>query len=390
MRLKNKMNLDNAIKKFDEFYGAGEKRLFFSPGRINLIGEHLDYNGGHVLPAAIDKGIYFIVRKRNDSKLNLCSLNMNDSAPHSFADYKSIDNKNAQWLVYPRAVMNFLSDKNITLDSGFDLLLWADLPNAAGVSSSAALLVGFLYMVDRLYKLNFEKLDYAVYARAVENDYIGLHCGIMDQFAVAFGKKNHAIFLDTKSLDYQYIPADLKDYKIVVIDSNKKRELIKSEYNNRKAECEQALKDVQKKYKVDALAEFNLARLGNVTFTSDIISKRAHYVIAEEERVLKSCDFLTRGELGSFADEMNESHIGLRDLYEVTGDELDCLFNLALKHGASGARMTGAGFGGCTINLVKADIVDDFIDKVVIEYKQIIGYDARAFVTTLGDGTKEL
>ncbi len=384
------MNLNLAIDKFIDFYGPGERRVFFSPGRINLIGEHLDYNGGHVLPAAIDKGIYFIARKREDSKVSLCSVNMGDKKPIVFDTFHDINEKNASWLIYPKGVKDFLVDNGVEINQGFDLLLWASLPNSAGVSSSAALLVGFMYMFDKLYDLGFTKIEYALFAQKVENDYIGLNCGIMDQFAVAFGKKDTAIFLNTNDLTYDYIPANLGNYSIVVIDSNKKRELRESDYNNRRNECESALGDIRTKYEVEYLADFDVDRLNEIDFRSKVYEKRATYVIEEEARTIDSCRYLSENNIELFANELNKSHIGLRDLYEVTGKELDTLFDLALKHGAIGSRMTGAGFGGCTISLVEKNIVDKFIENVTAEYKALIGLEAKAFVVGIGDGTKEM
>ncbi len=384
------MDIKRALDKFEQFYGPGEKRVFFSPGRINLIGEHLDYNGGHVLPAAIDKGIYFIVRKRNDKKVSLCSLNMDDKKPLTFESFKDINEEKANWLIYPKGVKDFLIDNGIELEEGFDLLLWASLPNSAGVSSSAALLVGFLYMMDTLYQLHFKQIEYATFAQKVENDYIGLNCGIMDQFAVAFGKKDTAIFLNTNDLTYEYIDAKIDGYSIVVIDSNKKRALRESDYNSRREECEAALRDINKSYKVTYLADFSKDKMNDITFSSEVIEKRAKYVIEEEARTVSSCEYLSSGNIEAFAKELNNSHIGLRDLYQVTGKELDTLFDLALKYGAIGSRMTGAGFGGCTISLVEHSNVEEFTKNVLTEYKKIIGLDARSFVVSIGDGTREL
>ncbi len=384
------MELKNVIEIFDDMHGTGGKRVFFSPGRINLIGEHLDYNGGNVLPAAIDKGIYFVIRKKEDATVSLCSLNMEDKTPHGFESAHHIDNNTASWLTYPKAVMAFLRDQNLEFPHGFDLLIWGSLPNSAGVSSSAALLVGLLHVFSEVYGFGFDNMQLAKYAQKVENDYVGLSCGIMDQFAVSFGKRDHAIFLNTDTLDYDYIAADLKDYRVVVLDSNKKRELIKSEYNNRKAECESALADIQKTFDVSALALTTSEQFDAVTFTSDIAKKRAQYVIEEQKRVENSCQMLKAGDLKGFAEEMKGSHIGLRDLYEVTGEELDALFDLSLKHGALGARMTGAGFGGCAIALVAQADVESFIEKVCKDYADIIGYPAKAFTVKLGDGVKEL
>ncbi len=384
------MDLHKAIDTFNDFYGPGDKRVFFSPGRINLIGEHLDYNGGHVLPAAIDKGIYFIVRKRSDRKVSLVSLNMGDKEPIKFDGFSEISGLESGWLLYPEGVKDFLLDRGVEINEGFDLLLWASLPSSAGVSSSAALLVGLLYMLDKLYNLGFEKIEYALFAQKVENDYIGLNCGIMDQFAVTYGRKDSAIFLNTNNLSFEYIPASLSGYFIVVIDSNKKRELRESDYNNRRTECENALKDIKVKFDIEYLAEIDVNKLDEVEFGSDIYKKRARYVAEEEARTLKSCEFLSENNILKFAEELNKSHIGLRDLYEVTGLELDTLFDLALKHGAIGSRMTGAGFGGCTISLVAHSKIDRFIENVVTEYKEITGLEAKAFVVNIGDGAKEL
>ncbi len=384
------MDLKGALGKFESFYGPGEKQVFFSPGRINLIGEHLDYNGGHVLPAAIDKGIYFIVRKRSDKRVSLCSLNMNDEKPITFPSFQDIEETKSNWLIYPKGVKDFLADNNIELEEGFDLLLWASLPNSAGVSSSAALLVGFIYMIDTLYNLNFDKMKCATVAQKVENDYIGLNCGIMDQFAVAFGKKDTAIFLNTNDLTYDYIDAKIDGYSIVVIDSNKKRALRESDYNTRRKECEAALQEINEIYDMEYLADFTSDKIEDIPFSSEVIKRRAKYVVEEEARTASSCKALSNGDILSFAKELNNSHIGLRDLYEVTGKELDTLFELALKHGAIGSRMTGAGFGGCTISLVENSKVEEFTKNVVAEYKKIIGLNARSFVVSIGDGTREL
>ena len=379
---------DDLLKAFVKAYGAdGEIELFFSPGRVNLIGEHIDYNGGLVLPAALSLGISAALRRRNDGIVRLRSASETGDATIML---EKINNKDSvRWANYPAGVMKYLINEGNKL-TGCDVLLMSDLPESSGLSSSAALEVLTAYMM--LYPLGSEKIDkirMSLQCQKVENEFIGVNCGIMDQFVVALGKKDNAILLNTSTLEYKYIPFDLGKCRLLIMNTKKKRELADSKYNERRAECEAALAVIQKTRPVKTLVE---AAAEDLILIEDLIlRKRARHVITENKRVQKSVAALGNGELATFGNLMCASHDSLKGDYEVTGFELDTIVSEALVlPSCLGARMTGAGFGGCAIALVEESSIAVFTETVLKNYNSKTGLDGEIYVSVIGDGVKAL
>lgn len=375
-------------EEFAKRFDNDQCRIFHSPGRVNLIGEHLDYNGGMVLPAAITLGINFAIALRDDHQVNMVSLDMSDERSNFSLDNLKEDSKH--WTIYPKSAIKLLQDKGYQINQGFDILIFGNLPNGGGLSSSAALLDGMLFMLSECFHLDLERLQIAKFAQEIENNYLGLSSGIMDQFAIAFGKEDHAIALQTDTLEFEYVPLHLKDTEIVIIDSKKSRELRSSDYNLRREECEQALVEAKKKFDIQTLAELDHEKVDQIDFSKENYEKRARFVSEENKRSNESVKFLKQGDLKAFGRLMNESHEGLRNLFEVTGFELDLLVELARANGAIGSRMTGAGFGGCTVSLLPKDKIDGFEEKVLQEYKKQSGLDAKIYFVQAGDWVKEI
>lgn len=382
------------IQKFNEIYGeGGELKTYFAPGRVNLIGEHTDYNGGHVFPCALTIGTYGAVRKRNDNKLRFYSMNFE----HLNVIESSLDDltprKNAGWTNYPKGVMWALREKGYEIPCGIDLMLFGNIPNGSGLSSSASVEVLTGYILNDLFDLGISNQDLALLGQFSENNFNGVNCGIMDQFAIAMGKKDHAIFLDTADLSFEYAPIKLEGAKIVISCSNKKRGLGDSKYNERRAECEEALEEIRQKVKVDSLGDLSEEQFEEVrdAIKDATRQKRAKHAVYENQRTIKAVQALKANDIELFGKLMNASHVSLRDDYEVTGIELDTLVEEAWKvEGVIGSRMTGAGFGGCTVSIVKDDAVDTFIEKVGTAYKAAIGYAADFYVVQIGDGPAKL
>ena len=385
---------EKIYKRFQEIFGAeGEIGVYFAPGRVNLIGEHTDYNGGHVFPCALTIGTYGAVRKRNDNKLRFYSMNFE----HLNVIESSLDDltprKNAGWTNYPKGVMWALREKGYEIPCGIDLMLFGNIPNGSGLSSSASVEVLTGYILNDLFDLGISNQDLALLGQFSENNFNGVNCGIMDQFAIAMGKKDHAIFLDTADLSFEYAPIKLEGAKIVISCSNKKRGLGDSKYNERRAECEEALEEIRQKVKVDSLGDLSEEQFEE---EKDAIKdatrqKRAKHAVYENQRTIKAVQALKANDIELFGKLMNASHVSLRDDYEVTGIELDTLVEEAWKvEGVIGSRMTGAGFGGCTVSIVKDDAVDTFIEKVGTAYKAAIGYAADFYVVQIGDGPAKL
>lgn len=382
------------IQKFNEIYGeGGELKTYFAPGRVNLIGEHTDYNGGHVFPCALTIGTYGAVRKRNDNKLRFYSMNFE----HLNVIESSLDDltprKNAGWTNYPKGVMWALREKGYEIPCGIDLMLFGNIPNGSGLSSSASVEVLTGYILNDLFDLGISNQDLALLGQFSENNFNGVNCGIMDQFAIAMGKKDHAIFLDTADLSFEYAPIKLEGAKIVISCSNKKRGLGDSKYNERRAECEEALEEIRQKVKVDSLGDLSEEQFEEVkdAIKDATRQKRAKHAVYENQRTIKAVQALKANDIELFGKLMNASHVSLRDDYEVTGIELDTLVEEAWKvDGVIGSRMTGAGFGGCTVSIVKDDAVDTFIEKVGTAYKAAIGYAADFYVVQIGDGPAKL
>ena len=385
---------EKIYKRFQEIFGAeGEIGVYFAPGRVNLIGEHTDYNGGHVFPCALTIGTYGAVRKRNDNKLRFYSMNFE----HLNVIESSLDDltprKNAGWTNYPKGVTWALREKGYEIPCGIDLMLFGNIPNGSGLSSSASVEVLTGYILNDLFDLGISNQDLALLGQFSENNFNGVNCGIMDQFAIAMGKKDHAIFLDTADLSFEYAPIKLEGAKIVISCSNKKRGLGDSKYNERRAECEEALEEIRQKVKVDSLGDLSEEQFEEVrdAIKDATRQKRAKHAVYENQRTIKAVQALKANDIELFGKLMNASHVSLRDDYEVTGIELDTLVEEAWKiEGVIGSRMTGAGFGGCTVSIVKDDAVDTFIEKVGTAYKAAIGYAADFYVVQIGDGPAKL
>ena len=380
-------------QKFQEVFGSPAEKHFFAPGRVNLIGEHTDYNGGNVFPCAIDKGTYGLVKKRNDRKFRMYSENFADLGVMEFTLDELTNDKKHDWANYPKGVIKMFLDAGQKIDSGFDILFSGNIPNGAGLSSSASIEMLTAIVLKDLFNLSIDPVEMAQLGKKTENLFIGVNSGIMDQFAVAMGKKDNAILLDCNTLKYDYVPVVLKDEVIVIANTNKRRGLADSKYNERRAECDEALAELQTKLPIKALGELSIEQFeaNKDLIKSPVRQKRAKHAVYENQRTLKAQKELSAGNLAEFGKLMNQSHISLRDDYEVTGVELDTLAALAWEQpGVVGSRMTGAGFGGCTVSIVKKDKVDDFIKNVGEAYKNKIGYAADFYIASVSDGAKKL
>ena len=380
-------------QKFQEVFGSPAEKHFFAPGRVNLIGEHTDYNGGNVFPCAIDKGTYGLVKKRNDRKFRMYSENFADLGVMEFTLDELTNDKKHDWANYPKGVIKMFLEAGQKIDSGFDILFSGNIPNGAGLSSSASIEMLTAIVLKDLFNLSIDPVEMAQLGKKTENLFIGVNSGIMDQFAVAMGKKDNAILLDCNTLKYDYVPVVLKDEVIVIANTNKRRGLADSKYNERRAECDEALAELQTKLPIKALGELSIEQFeaNKDLIKSPIRQKRAKHAVYENQRTLKAQKELSAGNLAEFGKLMNQSHISLRDDYEVTGVELDTLAALAWEQpGVVGSRMTGAGFGGCTVSIVKKDKVDDFIKNVGEAYKNKIGYTADFYIASVSDGAKKL
>ena len=387
------MRIQNLIDSFKLHFESSDMRVFFAPGRINLIGEHIDYNGGHVFPCALSLGTYCLARKRDDRKFRMYSENFPEKGIIEF-DLDTLDyEKDHDWANYPKGMIRFIKEAGYTIDSGVDVLFYGNIPNGAGLSSSASIELVTGIMLDQLFNLKISRDELAKIGQKVENEFIGVNSGIMDQFAIALGKKDYGLLLDCDTLHYDYIPLHLDDYRIIIMNTNKRRELADSKYNERRSECEKALRILQQHIDIKYLCDLSKEQLDQLKqhLTDGTIYKRAKHVVLENERTLAAAEALKQGDLSRFGQYLNESHISLRDDYEVTGKELDTIVAAAWEQkGVLGARMTGAGFGGCAIAIVEEDQVDSFIKNVGAIYKAKIGYDASFYNVTLGDGVKEI
>lgn len=387
--------MEEMILKFKDIFKYGDENLdkFFSPGRVNLIGEHTDYNGGNVFPCAINFGTYAIASKREDNKVRVYSLNFEEEGVKEFTLDNLKNIKEDNWANYVKAVVYSFKKDGLKIEKGFDLVVYGDIPNGAGLSSSASLELLISEILKVYNNLDIDTIDMVKLSQKAENEFIGVNCGIMDQFAIGMGKKDKAIFLDTNSLKYEFVPIDLKGIKIVIANTNKRRGLMDSKYNERRSECEEALKDIKEHKNINSLGELTEENLDEALsyIKRDVCKLRARHAVLENRRTIKAVELLNKSDISGFGKLMNDSHASLRDYYEVTGIELDTLVDLAQKtEGVIGSRMTGAGFGGCTISLVKEEKVDEFINKVKKGYREKIGYDADFYVAGVGDGTRKL
>ena len=381
---------EKMLKTFAEVFGDVEGvKLYFAPGRVNLIGEHTDYNGGHVFPCALTIGTYGVVRKRNDNKLRFYSANFDKLGvvESSLEDLKPC--KEAGWTNYPKGVMWAFGEKGMKIPCGMDFMLSGNIPNGSGLSSSASVEVLTGFVLRDLFGFEVSNQELALIGQFSENRFNGVNCGIMDQFAIAMGKAENAIFLDTADLSYEYAPVKLAGAKIVIACSNKKRGLGDSKYNERRSECEEALRELQKVIDIKTLGDLDEEAFeANCSVIADEVRvRRARHAVYENRRTVKAVKALKGNDITLFGKLMNQSHVSLRDDYEVTGIELDTLVEEAWKvEGVIGSRMTGAGFGGCTVSIVKDETIDNFIEQVGKAYKEKIGYEADFYVVEIGDG----
>ena len=382
----------NALDKFKELFGdEGHIRVYFAPGRVNLIGEHTDYNGGHVFPCALTIGTYGVARKRADKKLRFYSMNFEERGVIESSLEDLIPSEEARWTNYPKGVIWAFGEKGMQVDFGIDLVLFGNIPNGSGLSSSASVEVLTGFILRDLFGFPVTNQELALIGQYSENKFNGVNCGIMDQFAIAMGKKGQAIFLDTATLEYTYAPMELENAKIVISCSNKKRGLGDSKYNERRMECENALEELQRIKDIQSLGDLTEDEFEAIkeSISSEVRIRRAKHAVYENQRTIRAVEALQNRNISLFGELMNASHASLRDDYEVTGVELDTLADEAWKvEGVIGSRMTGAGFGGCTVSLVKDEAIDRFIEQVGKAYEAKIGYPADFYVVEIGGGPK--
>ncbi len=381
--------------KFEELFGSSEgARFYFSPGRVNLIGEHTDYNGGHVFPCALTLGTYGAARKREDNKIRFYSMNLDTFGVVEVSLDDLSYKKTYNWANYPLGVVWAFAEKGHAIDTGFDMIIWGNIPNGSGLSSSASLEVLTGVILTDLFGIDsLSMTDLALIGQYSENNFNGCNCGIMDQFAVAMGKKDNAIFLDTSTLNYEYAPCVLDGAKIVITNSKVKHSLVDSAYNDRRNECAEALKALQTELDIKALGDLTPEEFEahKDLIKDEIQLKRAKHAIYENQRTIDAVAALKAGDIETFGQLMNQSHISLRDDYAVSCDEIDILVDLAWAiPGVLGSRITGGGFGGCTVSIVKDEAVEPFIENIGKAYKEKVGHEAEFYTVDIGDGASRL
>lgn len=382
------------LKKFEELFGdIKDVNVYFAPGRVNMIGEHTDYNGGHVFPCALTIGTYAAARKREDDKLRFYSMNFDKLGviESSIADLKP--EKEAHWTNYPKGVMWAFEKRGFKMSCGLDIVLNGNIPNGSGLSSSASLEVLTGYLLRDLFGFDVTNVDLALIGQYSENHFNGMNCGIMDQFASAMGKKDNAIFLDTADLSYEYAPLVLEGAKIVVTNSKVKHSLVDSEYNVRRSECEKALEELQTVVGINGLGDLSEEQFEQykAAIKDEVRVRRAKHAVYENQRTIRAVEALKKNDLALFGKLMNESHVSLRDDYQVSCEEIDVLVEEAWKvPGVIGSRITGGGFGGCTVSIVKDEAVESFQEKVGAAYRERVGKEADFYVVEIGDGPAKL
>jgi len=376
------------LEKFYEKYGdrSVEPVLFFSPGRVNLIGEHTDYNGGYVFPCALNYGTYLLIRKTESAILKFSTINFDDDYETELSG--KFTKTGNRWINYPIGVLNEFLKKGLKT-SGLEFLYYGDVPNGAGLSSSASIEMVTAVAINELFATGLSTLELVKMSQKAENEFVGMNCGIMDQFAVGFGKKDHAIFLNCDSLSYENVPLALNDNVLIITNTNKRRGLTDSKYNERRGECDKAVELLQAYKPVKNLSELTVDELDVLkTYIKDpVVRKRAKHVISENGRVLEAVKVLKANDLKRFGELMNLSHDSLKDDYEVTGRELDTLVYEGRKFpGVIGTRMTGAGFGGCTVSIVEKKHADGFISGLAKVYQDITGLKPDFYKPEIGNG----
>lgn len=383
------------IDQFMEVFGESEgAKVYFAPGRVNLIGEHTDYNGGHVFPCAITLGTYAVARRREDSLIRMYSLNYPDKGIVTVSvddlEYRMDD----AWANYPKGMIRTCIKKGCQISCGLDLFYYGDIPKGLGIGSSASVsVVTGLILKDLMGLTDINMIDIALFAQLSENEYMGMNCGVMDPFASAMGRKDHAIFLDTSDLSYIYAPLELPHEKIVITNSKKSRVAVDERYQERRSQCELALEELQTVISIDDLGELTpeVFREVQEMIKSPVRIRRVRHAVSENQRTIQAVKALEQGDVEEFGRLMNESHRSLKEDYEVCCPELNLLVEEAWKiEGVLGSRMMGAGFGGCTVSIVKDSAVNEFIDKVGTVYKEHTGIQPEFYVVEVGNGATVL
>ena len=378
--------------EFEKKFGPlGDGKVYFAPGRVNLIGEHTDYNGGHVFPCALTIGTYAAARKRSDRKLRFYSVNFPQNGVIETSLDDLVPDDACGWTNYPKGVIYTFIKDGYLINEGLDMAVYGNIPNGSGLSSSASLEVLTGFILRDMYGFEISNQILAIIGQDSENNYNGMNCGIMDQFAVAMGKKDCAIFLDTSDLSYEYVPICMEGAKIVISNTNKKHELTSSAYNTRRCECEQALEELQRVTDIEHLCDLTDEQFEKYkdAIKDPIRQKRAKHAVYENQRTIEAVRVLKEGNLKRFGELMNEAHVSVSKDYEVSCEELDTLAEEAWNvDGCIGSRMTGGGFGGCTVSIVRDEAVDTFVKQVGEAYKKKIGYEASFYVVSIGDGPR--
>ncbi len=386
------MKTEELKKHFQETYGHQAKAVYFSPGRVNLIGEHTDYNGGFVFPCALSFGTYLLLAENNDKLLRFKSLNMPQVIELQL-NQLTTPLPDKSWVNYPLGVIAQFIKKGVTINQGYDLLVWGNVPAGAGLSSSAALEVVTAYAFNDILHTNYNRTELAHMGQMSEHEFAGVNCGIMDQFASAQGKKDHAIYLNCDTLQFELVPVKLEGIKIVISNTHSPHKLDSGAYNDRVAQCKKAVEQLSAVRPLKNLAELTEEEFKSIenAITDPVAHKRARHVVGEVQRTKDAVKALQNGDILAFGKLMCASHISLRDDYEVTGPELDALAEAAWKiNGVIGSRMTGGGFGGCTVSLVRDEAIPTFIEKVGEEYTQRTGLKADFYVAEIGDGARKI
>lgn len=385
---------EKLLECFKKTYGYDEGvSVYFAPGRVNLIGEHTDYNGGHVFPCALSIGTFAAAAKRDDDRIRFFSMNFEDRGIFETSLSDLVYSDKAGWTNYPKGVMWAFEGRGFKIPCGMDIVIYGNIPNGSGLSSSAALEVLTGFMLRDLFGFELTNQDLAIIGQYSENNFNGMNCGIMDQFASAMGKKDNAIFLDTATLEFEYAPVVLEGMKIVVTNSKVKHSLVDSAYNDRRASCEKALSELQKVIDIKTLGDLTEEEFekNRSAIADSDRQKKAKHAVYENQRTIKAFNALKSGDITAFGKFMNESHISLRDDYDVSCKEIDLLVDEAWKvPGVMGSRITGGGFGGCTVSIVKDEAIDDFKDRLSKAYKAAFDMEPEFYVVSIGDGPRRV
>ncbi|MBN1340216.1 MAG: galactokinase [Bacteroidales bacterium] len=385
-------NTEVLLTGFRENFGTtgGEVHVFFAPGRVNLIGEHTDYNGGFVLPCSLEYGTWLAIRFNGSDRIRMVSMNY--PGPAEIKPRKTFDNYTLSWVNYPLGVLNEFALRSFELP-GMELCFYGDIPNDAGLSSSASIEMVTATALNEILLAGLSTMDLIRLCQHAENEFVGMKCGIMDQFAVGTGKKNHALFLNCETLEYKMVPLILKDYALMIINSGKKRELASSGYNQRRSECERAVEIISRHHKINYLGNLKESDLPWVDeiLNEEVLRKRVRHVVTENARVLKGVEYLPASEIAGFGRLMSESHKSLKEDYQVSCPELDLLVEMALQaEGVAGSRMTGGGFGGCTVTFVKKDSASPLMNKIKNDYPAKTGLQPEFFTPGTGESVKKI